>query len=148
MRFTLDNWCKSFSIEAQYTVPYMSIQNGVSERTIRTTENSVQAMIKEAELPIEFWAEAAQTDAYLRNRTATGPIIDGRQTMSEEAFTGVKPSIDHIHMWGCKCYFYVDPKSLPEGRQNKFMDQGRVEVFMGYIEETTKQHLLWAPDLK
>ena len=45
----------------------MSIQNGVAERAIQTTENSVQAMIKDAELPIEFWVKAAETDAYLRN---------------------------------------------------------------------------------
>ncbi len=148
LRSTLNEWCMSFGIVPQYTVPYMSIQNGVAERAIRTTENSVRAMIKEAELPIEFWAEAAQTDAYLRNRTATGPLINGKQVTPEEAFTGVKPSIDHVRVWGCKCYSYVDPKSLPEGRQDKFMDRGRVGVFMGYSEETTKQYLLWAPDLK
>ena len=148
LKSTLDDWCKSLGITPQYTVPYMSIQNGVAERAIRTTENSVRAMIKEAQLPIEFWVQAAQTDAYLRNRTATGPLIDGKQTTPEEAFTGVKPSIDHIRVWGCKCYSYVDPKSLPEGRRDKFMDRGRVGVFMGYVEETTKQYQLWAPDLK
>ena len=106
-------------------------------------------MIKEAKLPIEFWVQAAETDAYLRNRTAIGPIIDGQPTTSEEAFTGLKPSIDHIHVWGCKCYAYVDPKSLStEGRQDKFMDCERVGVFIEYINETTKHYWLWAPDLK
>jgi hypothetical protein len=66
----------------------MSIQNGVAERAIRTTENSSACNDWEAELPIEFWAEAAQTDAYLRNRTATGPLINGKQVTPEEAFTG------------------------------------------------------------
>ena len=90
----------------------MSIQNGVAERAIRTTENSVRAMIKDAErlrpsgaqlttnleLPIEFWKEATETDAYLRNRTGCGPIINGYASTPEEAFTGVKPSIDHIRV--------------------------------------------------
>ena len=126
----------------------MSTQNGVAERAIRTTENSIRAMIKEAELPIEFWAEAAETDAYLHNRTATGPVLDGRLVSPEEAFTGTKPTIDHIRVWGCKCYSYVDPKSLPaDGRRDKLMDRGRVGVFVGYVDETVKQFRLWAPDL-
>ena len=28
------------------------------------------------------------------------------------------------------------------------MNHERVEVFMGYIDETTKQYQLWVPDLK
>ena len=55
-------------------------------------------MTKEVELPIEFWVQAAETDAYLHNHTAIEPIIDGQATTSEEAFTGAKSSIDHIHV--------------------------------------------------
>jgi len=45
----------------------MSIQNEVVEKVICITENSMQVMIKNAELFIEFWAEAAKTDVYLQN---------------------------------------------------------------------------------
>lgn len=106
-------------------------------------------MLKDAKLPVEFWVEAAETDAYLRNRTAAGPLINGKPTSPEEAFTGQKPSIDHIRVWGCKVYSYVDPKSLPVGsRHDKLMDRGRVGVFMGYMDETEKHYRLWAPDLR
>ena len=149
LKATLDQWCASFGVTPQYTVLHMLIQNGVAEQAIQTTENSVHTMTKETELPIEFWVQAAETDAYLRNHTAIRPIIDGQSTTSEKAFTELKPFIDHIHVWGCKCYFFVDPKSLPvEDRQDKFMNHERVGVFMGYIDETTKQYQLWAPDLK
>ncbi|POS87946.1 hypothetical protein EPUL_001331 [Erysiphe pulchra] len=43
----------------------------------------MRAMLKEAKLPIEFWDEAVSTDVYLRNRTNTGPIIDGQVTNPE-----------------------------------------------------------------
>ena len=76
----------------------MLIQNEVVERVIRITENSMRAMIKNAELLIEFWAEAAKTDAYLRNRTVTRLLIDEASTTSEEAFIGIKPSIDHVRV--------------------------------------------------
>ena len=77
-------------------VLHMSIQNGVAEQAIQTTENSVCTMTKEAELPIEFWVQAAETDAYLRNHTAIEPIIDGQSTTPKKAFTELKSFINHI----------------------------------------------------
>ena len=53
-------------------------------------------MTKETELPIEFWVQAAETDAYLHNHTAIELIVDGQPTTSEEAFTELKSSINHI----------------------------------------------------
>ena len=96
LKTILDQWCASFGVTPQYTVLHMLIQNDVAEQVIQTTENSVCAMTKETELPIEFWVQAAETDAYLRNHTAIRPIIDGQSTTSEEAFTELKPSINHI----------------------------------------------------
>lgn len=149
LKSILDEWCSSIGITPQYTVPYNSIQNGVAERGIRTTENQIRAMIKDAELPIEFWPEAGGADAYIRNRVATGPIVDGNPTTPMEAFTGVKPSIDHLRVWGCKCYSPVDPRSLPDNsRKDKLMNRGRPGVFLGYDEETDTQYYIWAPDLR
>ena len=52
-------------------------------------------------------------------------------------------------MWRCKCYFFVDWKSLSaEDRQDKFMNCERVRVFMNYIDEIMKQYWIWVPDLK
>jgi len=101
-------------------------------------------MIKEMQLSTEFWVQAAQTDAYLHNWTATNFLINGKQTTSEEAFTDMKSLIDYICVWGCNCCSHIDLKSLSEGRHNKLMDQGWVGVF----EKTTKQYQLWASDLK
>ena len=69
----------------------------------------------------------------------------------EEAFTGQKGqiSIEHIKVFGCKCYSYVDPKSLPaEGRKDKLMPWGCTCMFMGYVDETMKQYKVYAPDLR
>ena len=43
----------------------------------------------------------------------------------------------------------MDPKSLPvhDKRNPKQVDKGRLGVFMGYVNETTKQWRLYAPDL-
>jgi len=54
LKVILNNWCSSIDIASQYTVSHMSIQNEVVEKVIYITENSMQVMIKNAELFIEF----------------------------------------------------------------------------------------------
>ena len=143
----LDEWAREEGIQPEYTVVHSSHQNGVAERSIQSSENSIRAMIEDADLPIEFWDEAALTDAYIRCRTATGPIIDGKVQTPYQAFYGEVPSIDHMRVWGCICYSYVDPKSLPaSGRTDKFMPRARQGIFMGYTL-TASQYRVYAPDL-
>ena len=144
----LASWSKKHGIVAQETEPYTSHQNGVAERSIQTTEANIRAMIDDAQLPIEFWDEAARTNAYLRNRTPRGPEIDGLPTSPEQAWNGKKPSIDHLRVWGCKCYSYVDSKSHPPNtRRDKLMPKAREAVLVGYDDNTTKQYKIFAPDL-
>lgn len=107
----------------------------------------MRAMLEEAQLPLEFWDEAAEADSYLRNRTDTGPIIDGKKTSPIESFTREVPSIDHIRKWGSKCYYYVDRKSIPTTeRHDKLVNPGRVGVFMGYSNNTTKHFKVYSPE--
>lgn len=143
----LRQWESEFGTAVNPTEAYNSIQNGVVERAIQTAETDIRSLLKEAGLPNEFWPEALQTSTYIRNRGPTGPERDGEIISPEEAFTGLKPSIDHLRTWGCKMYSYVSPKSLPD-RQDKLVDRGRVGVFLGYVEDTAKQYLMWAPDMK
>ena len=104
-------------------------------------------MLKDAQLPNEFWPDALQTGVYLRNRTPSGPEVDGEVVTPEEAYTGLRPSIDHVRTWGCKMYSHVSSSSLPD-KQDKLMDRGRVGVLLGYVEGTAKQYWMWAPDMK
>ena len=131
------------------TEAYNSIQNGVVERAIQTCEFNMRALLKDSGMPNEFWPEALQAAIYVLDRTAIGPRIDDHVISPEEAFTGLRPSIDHIRVWGYKCYSYMNPKSLPTfSRKDKLMDRGRVGVFIGYCDKTTKNFKMWAPDMK
>jgi head-tail adaptor len=106
-------------------------------------------MLKNISLPIKLWSEAAKTDIYIRNRTAVRPEVDGMRITPKETWTQTKPSIDHIRVWGCKCYFYVNPKSLPASeRQDKLMDRERVTVFIKYENNITRQYRIYTPDLR
>ena len=125
-----------------------SHQNGPAERNIRTAENDMRAILKEAQLPLEFWDEAVEYDAYVRDRTDTGPVIDGNTVSPIEAYTGETPSVDHLRIWGSKCYSHIIPKTIPAGqRRDKLVDTGRVGVFMGFSDHTAKHYKVYSPEL-
>lgn len=142
----IDQFARSRGIAPEYTITYKSSQNGGVERSIQTANEATRVMLKDSEMPIEFWDEAAEAGAYLRNRLPVG--LQNEKPSPEEAWSGEKPSVDHIKVWGCVCYGFVDRKSHPQGtRRDKLMDNGREAVFMGYVDQTTKQYKIYAPDL-
>jgi hypothetical protein len=63
----------------------LSYQNGPAERSIGTAEASMHAMLHDTGLPLGFGDTAICADVYLRNRTNTGPTIDGKITSPEES---------------------------------------------------------------
>lgn len=133
---------------SEQTTTASSHQNGPAERNIRTAEADMRAMLKEADLPLEFWDEAVEHDAYIRNRTDTGPVVDGSVVSPQEAYTGQTPSVDHVRVWGYKAYAYIHPKTIPAGqRHDKLRDTAREGVFMGCIDSTTKHFKVYCPEL-
>jgi hypothetical protein len=99
-------------------------------------------MLIDVKLPIEFWDEAVEARTYIRNRLPGGvELCTDNYTLSPEQAYSSKMEVDvnHIRVFGSKCYSYVDPKSLPKGRRtDKLMPRGRVSVFMGYSDNMTK----------
>jgi hypothetical protein len=61
----IDNWRVEDGVQAQSTTIASSHQNGPAERTIQTVEYDMRAMLEDAQLPIEFWDEAAEADSYI-----------------------------------------------------------------------------------
>ena len=71
------------------TAPYTSKQNDVAERFNRVLMERVRAMLLDAKLAEEFWAEAALTSNYAKVRSPTGK----EGCTPWELFTGVKPDV-------------------------------------------------------
>lgn len=147
------HWRKKHAVHTQTTVPHTSHQNGIPERAIRDTEEGMRALITDAQLPMEFWDEAATAHNYIRNRLAAPRSIftDGQKVKSpEELWTGKQPKASHLRAWGCKTISYVSPKSVPkenDKHETKLIPRGREGVFMGYVKGTAKQFKIYAPDL-
>lgn len=69
MSKAFEDFVKEHGILVNLTAPYKPQQNPVAERGNRTTVEKARALLKQASMPNEFWAEAVSTAVYLENIT-------------------------------------------------------------------------------
>ena len=84
-------------IVAQFTMPGSLEQNGVAERRNRTLMEMVRSMISRTNLPGFLWGEALKTALYILNHVP----IKAVPLTPFELWTGRKPSLNHLKVWGC-----------------------------------------------
>ena len=61
-------------------------------------------MMQYLDLPTSIWAEAVGTAVYAQNKCPH--FILGDETL-EEKFTGVKPAVEHLRIFGCSVHIHV-----------------------------------------
>jgi hypothetical protein len=132
---TLGKELSMLGVAIEYTTAYTPSQNGVAERLNRTLVGMAKAMLLASGLPQKFWGFAIETACYIRNRL---PISYGKMT-PEEAFTGKKPDISHLRVFGCLAYV-LKPQEL----RLKLDPNSYKTAFVGY-EESTRQYRLYDP---
>jgi hypothetical protein len=120
------NFCKDVGIKRELTTPYNPQQNGVAERKNRMIMEAVKTMIHDQDLPMCLWAEAAMTAVYVQNRLSHSAL--GFKT-SEEMFTGKKPEVSHLKIFGCPVFIHI-----PKEKSNKMEPSRKKGIFVGYCE--------------
>ena len=123
-------------VRHELTIPKTPEQNGVAERMNRTLVEATRAMLVGANLPHRFWAEALSTATYLRNRSPTKAVC-GKTPY--EAWTGEKPRVDGLRVFGCQAFAHV-----PKDERKKLDSKSRKCVLLGY-GTTTKGYRLYNP---
>jgi hypothetical protein len=118
----------------QITPPDTPQQNGVAERGNRNILEMSRCMLLAAHLPEEFWSSAVLVSAYVRNRCS--PRVQLNMTPFE-AWTGQKPSLSNLRVFGCCAYVHVLAKN-----RSKLGAKAIRCVFIGYPAES-KAYLLW-----
>ena len=88
---------ESKGICAQYTMPYTPQQNGVVERRNRTLMDMVRSILSNCSLPLSLWVYALKISVYLLNRVPSKAV----PKTPYELWTGRKPSLRHLRVWGC-----------------------------------------------
>eukprot|EP00253_Pinus_taeda_P030234 PITA_30234 len=86
------------------TTPYTPQQNGVSERINKMLMEWARSMLSSAGLGHEFWVEVVDTTCYLVSRSPSPTLED---KTPQEVWTGKKPSLSHLRVFGCDAYVHV-----------------------------------------
>ena len=87
----------------------------------------VRSMIRHSTLPESLWGEALKTAAYILNQVSTKAAAK----TPYELWTGRKPSLNHLHIWGCPA------KVRPYRPHEMKLDSKTVSsYFVGYAERS------------
>lgn len=107
----------------------------MAERKNRAVMNMVRCAVRK-ENAKEFWAEAVKWTIYVLNRCPTLAVKD---ITREEAWSGVKPYVDHFRVFGCIAHAHV-----PDVRRTKLENKSICCVLLGVSEES-KAYKLYDP---
>jgi transposase InsO family protein len=108
----------------EVTAPYTPQHNGLAERRNRSLLDMARSMLNEKKLPHEFWGETVNTATYILNKCPTKKMKD---KVPEEIWSGRKPSISHLKVFGSICY-----KHVPDSRRKKLEDKSEAMILVGY----------------
>ncbi|GJZ59992.1 retrovirus-related pol polyprotein from transposon TNT 1-94 [Tanacetum coccineum] len=122
---TLHAYFKEEGIEHQTSTPRTPEQNGVVERRNRTLVEAARTMLSASKLPLSFWAEAVATACYTQNRSI---IISTHGKTAYHIINDRKPSIKHLHIFGCICYITRDGVKF-----DKMKEKGDPCVMVGIL---------------
>nr|CCA14814.1 integrase putative [Albugo laibachii Nc14] len=92
---TLKAFYADQGIQQQVTVTYAYQTNGTAERFIRTITTIGRSLLNHADLEKRFWAEAAMTAIYIKNRLPS-PKITNKTPF--EMICSNKPSVMHMRV--------------------------------------------------
>lgn len=134
----LKSYFKDKGVLHEKTAPYTPEQNGAAERFNRTLMERARAMLFDAQLEKEMWAEAAVTANYIKNRS---PSALTTQT-PWELFYGKKPNVSGMIVFGARAYVHI-PKQL----RQKLDQLSKPGIFLGY-ETTSKAYRVLLDDGK
>ncbi|GJT35641.1 retrovirus-related pol polyprotein from transposon TNT 1-94 [Tanacetum coccineum] len=107
---------KDFLTMIQRNLQAQVITNGVVERRNRILVEAARTMLSASKLPLSFWAEAAATACYTQNRSI---IISNHGKTAYHIINDRKPSIKHLHIFGCICYITRDGENLDKMKEKR-----------------------------
>ncbi|KAK9036819.1 hypothetical protein V6N11_021746 [Hibiscus sabdariffa] len=116
---------KECGIVSQLTPPGTPQWNGVSKRRNRTLLDMVRSMMSHTDLPTSFWGYSLETTTFTLNRVSSKSV----QKTPHEMWTGKRPNMSFMKIWGCKAYVKHQMSTKLEPKSEKC-------TFVGYPKET------------
>ncbi|GKA12495.1 retrovirus-related pol polyprotein from transposon TNT 1-94 [Tanacetum coccineum] len=93
----------------------------------RTLVEAARTMLSASKDPLFFWAEAIATACYTQNISI---IILTHEKTTYHVINDRKPSIKHLHIFGCTCYLTRDGENL-----DKMKEKGDPCILHGYSRD-------------
>jgi hypothetical protein len=88
----------------------------------------MKSLLNDQGLSMFLWGEAAMAAIYVQNRI---PHCILKDMTPEEAFSGKKPNVENLRIFGCSFYSHI-----PKDKRNKLEASGKKGIFMGYSESS------------
>lgn len=124
-------------MQLDVTAAYSPSQNGIAERLNRTLVERARAMLHAHKLPYFLWTEAIAYATYLKNRSPTRAIKNGKTP--DEIFWGTKPNVANLQEFGIKCWVLQQ-----DGKRSKLDPKSKQFIFTG-ISSSTKGYRYYNP---
>ena len=112
--------------------------NGVAERRNQTLKDMVRSMVSHSSLPESLWGEALKTAAYILNRVPSKAV----NKTPYELWTGKKPSIKHLHIWGCPT------EAWPYRPHERKLDSITISCYFFGYAECSRGYKFYDPTLR
>ena len=120
------NFCAAEEIKQELMAPNNPQQNGVAKRKNRSTVRAERAMLHDQGLALHLWAEACNTMVYVQNGSPY-QIVEMKKL--EEAYSGKRPNVGHLRIFGSSVYFHVMKDAW-----KKLEPKTELGIFVGYID--------------
>ena len=124
---TTTSGVKSKGVHHEMTNPYTPQENGVSEWMNRTLVEMARAMLSDAGLPNTYWGDAILYVTHILNCVPMQALDE--DLTPHEAFTGNKPSVMHLRIFGCKVHVHI-----PDAKRRKLNAKSIKCIFLGFVE--------------
>ncbi|KAA0060698.1 Retrovirus-related Pol polyprotein from transposon TNT 1-94 [Cucumis melo var. makuwa] len=93
--------------------------------------NMARSMLPEKKIPKTFWPEAINWTIHVLNRCPTLAVQD---VIPEEAWSGIKPSMNHFRIFG-----FIAHAHVPDARRTKLDDKSISCVFLEVRDEEVNE---------
>ena len=98
----------------------------LQKRKNRTIMEAMKTMIRDQDLPMHLWAEAARKSIYVKIILSHSTL--GFKTL-EEMYIGKKPEVRHLKIFGCPVYVHI-----PKEKRTKLDPSEKKGIFVGYLK--------------
>ncbi|CAI7892152.1 unnamed protein product [Closterium sp. NIES-53] len=122
--------------------PYTPQQNGMAEREMRTTVESVRTMLLHMGVQHHWWHLALRQAVWVRNCLERSTMLPG--TTPYQLLTGKKPVLTLARVWGCMVQFMVPEQQ----RGRKLAPKARRGLHLGVSPESKGWEVLDLTDNK